>query len=130
MFVEIGRRLFWGYPRPAPSRGIVQWSAMSERLAAITGASAGLGTVFARKLAAQGYDLLLIARRRDRLDQLAGELTRAHGIAAGVCAADLATQEGIDAVASRLASDADLNVLVNNAGFGTRGRFHQIDVAG
>jgi short-subunit dehydrogenase len=103
---------------------------MSKRIAAITGASAGLGTVFARKLAAQGYDLLLIARRRDRLEQLAGELARAHGIAADVCAADLATEEGIDAVAARLASESELNLLVNNAGFGTRGRFHEIEVAG
>jgi short-subunit dehydrogenase len=102
---------------------------MSKRMAAITGASAGLGTVFARKLAAQGYDLLLIARRRDRLEQLAGELSRAHGVAADVCAADLAAEEGIDAVAARLASEDGLHLLVNNAGFGTRGRFHEIDAA-
>jgi short-subunit dehydrogenase len=103
---------------------------MSERLAAITGASAGLGAVFARKLAAQGYDLLLIARRHGRLEQLARELARAHGVAADVCAADLATDEGIDAVAARLAAEARLYLLINNAGFGTKGRFHEIDVEG
>jgi short-subunit dehydrogenase len=103
---------------------------MSNRIAAITGASAGLGAVFARKLAAQGYDLLLIARRRERLQQLAAELTRAHGIAAEVHDADLATEEGILSTTARLAVEQRLHLLVNNAGFGTKGRFHEIDVEG
>lgn len=96
---------------------------MSDRIAAITGASAGLGSVFARKLAAQGYDLLLIARRLDRLEQLAGELNRAHGVAAEPLAADLSNTADIDRVAARLASEPRLALLVNNAGFGTKGRF-------
>src|SRR5689334_4316914 len=98
---------------------------MPNRIAAITGASAGLGVVFARQLAARGYDLLLIARRRDRMEQLAEELSRAHGIHADICAADLAAEEGIAAVAARLAVEPRLHLLVNNAGFGTRGRFHE-----
>ena len=98
---------------------------MANRIAAITGASAGLGAVFARKLAAQGYDLLLIARRRDRLDELASELTRAHGIAAESMVADLANLDDIDRVAGRLAGEPRLALLVNNAGFGTRGRYYE-----
>jgi len=103
---------------------------MPNRIAAITGASAGLGTVFARKLAAQGYDLLLIARRRERLEKLARELTHSHGIAVEVCAADLADEAGITAAAARLSVEQRLHLLINNAGFGTVGRFHEIDVEG
>jgi short-subunit dehydrogenase len=96
---------------------------MKRPIAAITGASAGLGAIFARKLAAQGYDLLLIARRRDRLEELSAELGRAHGVAAESMTADLARLEDIDKVAARLASEPRLTLLVNNAGFGTKGRF-------
>jgi short-subunit dehydrogenase len=102
---------------------------MSNRLAAITGASAGLGTVFARKLAGQGYDLLLIARRGDRLQMLADDLSRPHGIAAAVHEADLSTEDGIASTAARLAAEERLHLLVNNAGFGTVGRFHELDAA-
>src|SRR4051812_6901352 len=101
---------------------------MANRIAAITGASAGLGTVFARKLAAQGYDLLLIARRRERLEKLARELAHSHGIAAEICVADLADEDGITAAAARLAVEQRLHLLINNAGFGTVGRFHEIGV--
>ena len=92
-------------------------------MAAITGASAGLGTVFARKLAAGGYDLLLIARRADRLRQVAEEVSRAHGVEAQTMTADLSRLDEIDAVAARLTGEARLALLVNNAGFGTKGRF-------
>jgi uncharacterized protein len=95
--------------------------AMSRPLAAVTGASAGLGAVFARKLAARGYDLLLIARRRDRLEQLAAELP----VAAEPFPADLAVPEEIERVAQRLSGDPRLDLLVNNAGFGTRGRIFE-----
>src|SRR4051794_14709551 len=98
---------------------------MPNRIAAITGASAGLGSVFARKLAARGYDLLLIARRRDRLDQLAAELTRTHGVAAEVLPAALGRLEEIDAGGARLAAEPRLELLINNAGFGTKGRFYE-----
>jgi short-subunit dehydrogenase len=98
---------------------------MANRIAAITGASAGLGSVFARKLAAQGYDLLLIARRLERLQQLAADLGRSHGIAAEPLAADLARPGEIEAVAARLQAEPRLALLVNNAGFGTKGRFYE-----
>jgi short-subunit dehydrogenase len=101
---------------------------MPNRIAAITGASAGFGSVFARKLAARGYDLILIARRRDRLQQLAAELSSAHGIAAEPLVADLANLDDIEALAARLAAEPRLSLLVNNAGFGTRGLFHETPV--
>ena len=96
---------------------------MSRPLAAVTGASAGIGSVFARKLAARGYDLLLIARRRERMEALSAELGRSDGAACESLAADLATPEDIERVAERIAGEPRLAMLVNNAGFGTKGRF-------
>jgi short-subunit dehydrogenase len=98
---------------------------MTESLAAITGASAGIGSVFARKLAAQGYDLLLIARRGDRLEQLKAEMERAHHIHVEACIADLSAAEDMDRIAARLAAEPRLDLLVNNAGFGVKGRFYE-----
>ena len=73
---------------------------MPKSLAAITGASSGIGEVFARKLAARGYDLLLIARRRERLDSLGSGLAQTHAIHAESLEADLTTQEGMERVAA------------------------------
>jgi short-subunit dehydrogenase len=103
---------------------------MPNRIAAITGASAGLGSVFARKLAQQGYDLLLIARRLDRLEALAAELSKTHGVATECFAADLADPAGIARVAARLESEPRLGLLVNNARFGTKGRFWETPLEG
>ena len=97
---------------------------MSNGIAAVTGASSGIGEVFARKLAGRGYRLLLTARRKERLDQLAAELGGGHE----TLAADLSTLEGIERVAERLRGEDQLTLLVNNAGFGTKGRFHQADL--
>jgi uncharacterized protein len=91
-------------------------------LVAITGASSGLGETFARRLA-PGHDLLLIARRKDRLDALAAELTSQSGAKVEVIEADLTNEQDLARVAERLGSDHRLALLVNNAGFGTRGRF-------
>jgi uncharacterized protein len=101
-----------------------------RKLAAITGASAGIGTAFARKLAARGYDLLLIARRGDRLRSLAGELSDAHHVKADVLVADLAEPAGLERAAERIQGAANLELLVNNAGFGLHGLFFESDVAG
>jgi hypothetical protein len=99
-------------------------------LAAITGASAGIGTVFARKLAARGYDLLLIARREDRLRSLASELAESYRVAADFMTADLANDADLERVAARIQQEPRLRLLVNNAGFGTRGFFFEADVRG
>lgn len=100
---------------------------MGRTLAVITGASSGLGVVFARKLAAD-YDLLLVARRKERLEALAAELTAEYGCAADVLAADLTDEKDLAAVANRIAAEQSLALLVNNAGFGARGVFWESDV--
>src|SRR5208282_4741469 len=99
---------------------------LAERpLAAITGASSGIGATFARKLAPD-HDLLLIARRLDRLKQLADELADQHGAHAECFEADLTQERDLAAVAEKLAAER-LVLLINNAGFGTSGRFWEAD---
>lgn len=89
------------------------------RTAWITGASAGLGAEFARALAARGYALVLIARRLDRLHDLAAALP---GAAVDCVAADLTDEPALHLLAARLAEETP-DLLINNAGFGTRGDF-------
>jgi len=84
----------------------------SGRLALVTGASSGIGRAFARRLGAQGYDLVVVARRHERLAELAAELP---GVKVRPLVADLGTDEGVQAVASLCARE-DLAMLVNNAG--------------
>jgi uncharacterized protein len=96
-------------------------------LALITGASSGIGAVFASSLAARGYDLVLVARRKDRLEELARSLAP-HGTVAEALEADLATDDGIAVVEQRIHVARNLDLLVNNAGFGTRGKFFSADV--
>jgi short-subunit dehydrogenase len=98
-----------------------------RRLAVVTGASAGIGAAFAERLARDAYDLVLVARRRDRLDALAERLVRAHGRRVEVLVADLGSPEGVRAVEARIASEPALELVVNNAGFGTNGSFSDLD---
>lgn len=97
--------------------------------ALVTGASAGLGAEFARQLAARGADLVLVARREDRLRSLADEL-RPTGRTVTVIAADLAAPDAASQLAVELADRGiSIATLVNNAGFGTRNRFENEDAA-
>ena len=100
------------------------------RTALVTGASSGIGAVYARRLASGGYDLVLVARRIERLEQLADELETSHGVEAEVLAADLTEDADLRKVEERITRAGDLEFLVNNAGFGTRGLFFQVDAKG
>lgn len=102
----------------------------SERpVALVTGASAGLGAAFARALGRRGYDLILVARRRERLEALAEELAKA-GATAEVWPADLTDAAALAGVEERIRRHDRLAMLVNNAGFGLDGLFHESDLSG
>src|SRR5665213_1838246 len=95
-------------------------------LAVITGASSGIGEAFARQLGARGYDLLLIARREDRLRALAAEIMAAQRVAVDVMTSDLVTDEDRARVAERIRGAVNFALLVNNAGVGmTPGLFYK-----
>lgn len=96
--------------------------------ALVTGASSGAGAEFARQLAAAGYDLILTARRQEKLAEVAGELSATYGVRTTIVAADLARAEDITHLAHLIAARNDIVVLVNNAGFGTNGNFAEIDI--
>jgi len=95
-------------------------------VALITGASSGIGAVFARKLAARGYDLILLARREDRLRTLAAALP----VKVETVTADLSREEGIARAERAIRECPHLELLVNNAGFGSGGRFWEADIEG
>ncbi len=99
------------------------------KTAVITGASAGLGRDFARLFAADGVDVVLVARRRDRLESLAKELTEAHGVAAHVIAADLSEPQAPQRIFDQVQGQGiEVEYLINNAGFGTNGPFVELDL--
>ena len=97
------------------------------RRALVTGASTGLGAVFATALAGQQYDLIIVARNRERLNALAERLRHSYGIAVEVVVADLTQAVALRTVEERVAEDQALELLVNNAGFGTIGPFASLD---
>ncbi len=97
--------------------------------ALITGASSGIGAVYARRLAARGHDLVIVARATDRLNALATELRNAHGVAIEVITADLIDGAQLEPVLKRLRSDPPIDILVNNAGAGLIGDFATADPA-
>lgn len=91
--------------------------------ALVTGASSGIGEAMVELLAAQNIPTIVVARRRDRLDELA-----ARHSCVTVLAADLTTSDGLSAVVERVANNADpIDLVVNNAGFGTSGAFFELD---
>jgi short-subunit dehydrogenase len=97
--------------------------------ALITGASSGIGAVYADRLARAGYDLILVARRADRLRTLARELTDRTGRSVETIAADLTHPADLAGVETVLRSDASITLLVNNAGVGATAPLLQSDIA-
>lgn len=95
--------------------------------ALVTGASSGIGVAYAERLAREGYDLVLVARRRERLDELAGRLRKHNGIQADVISADLTDPQGLAKVETSVGSDEALTLLINNAGFAGYQPFVSID---
>jgi short-subunit dehydrogenase len=88
----------------------------SRKTAVVTGASSGIGAVYADRLAARGYDLILVARRADRLEALSAQLSKAHGAKVEVITADLEKDADLARVEKVLAANPAVSVLVNNAG--------------
>jgi short-subunit dehydrogenase len=98
-------------------------------VAVVTGASSGIGEEFARQLASRGYDLVLVARRVDRLTDLSERIRKTHEVECVAFGADLANPEARDHLCMALAPEKErIEVLVNNAGFGTHGFFRETDL--
>lgn len=97
----------------------------SRKVALITGASSGIGAVYADRLAARGYDLILVARRADRLEALCTQVSTAHGIKAEAVVADLSKDEDLARIEAILSTNKDVRVLVNNAGIARLGPIAQ-----
>jgi short-subunit dehydrogenase len=98
--------------------------------ALVTGASSGIGAVFAKELARRGANLVLVARSQDKLTELANELSTEFGVTADVAVADLAQPDATTKLADNLnARDLQIDILVNNAGFGLFAPLHEADPA-
>ena len=97
--------------------------------ALITGASSGIGATYARRLAARGYDLILVARDTARLEQLAELLIQQHGIQVKVLTADLTAEPDVQRVEAELVNNAQITLLLNNAGMSVEGEFLEADIS-
>jgi short-subunit dehydrogenase len=104
-------------------------SSSDRPTALITGASSGLGAEYARQLAARGYDLVLVARRRNKLEAVASEIRERHKVRVDVQTADLSDEVAIDTAAGMARQLPSLAMLVNNAGFGTTSTIAEADTA-
>ena len=98
---------------------MTQQANINRGTAVITGASTGMGAIYAGRLARMGYDLIIVARNHNRLKQLAGHITTDSGRSVEAIAADLADTAQLAALEEKLRQDASITLLVNNAGVGT-----------
>ncbi|MDC0852802.1 SDR family NAD(P)-dependent oxidoreductase, partial [Planctomycetota bacterium] len=97
---------------------------MKRPIALITGASSGIGLSFSRELATRGYDLILVARREERLKSVAADLSHQYGVECRIEVVDLANPDAVKPLVDRLLSDGlEIEVLINNAGYGLSGSF-------
>ncbi|WEI17212.1 SDR family oxidoreductase [Acinetobacter proteolyticus] len=96
--------------------------------ALVTGASSGIGAVYADRLAKRGYDLILVARDQSRLEQIAQKIQQQYGVQVEVMAVDLSKNEDVISIENRLKSDPQINLLVNNAGISVSGQFLEQDL--
>lgn len=103
-------------------------SNQNQGVAVVTGASAGIGKVYADRFAKRGYDLLLVARRKDRLDALSKELQQKYGVKVDTVVADLTNHEDLAKVGAIIGSNERVSVLVNNAGTAVVGPSAQIPI--
>ncbi|MCZ6597196.1 MAG: SDR family oxidoreductase [Planctomycetota bacterium] len=101
---------------------------MSRERALVTGASSGIGAAFAERLAGDGWNLVLVARREERLRELAARLGDGNGIDVEVLRADLTDPDELRSVEERLAAEPAIDMLVNNAGIMSYGRFRKMDL--
>jgi len=95
--------------------------------ALVTGASSGIGAAFAERLAHDGYDVVIVARRRERLEAHAKQLQASHNVEIDVIVADLSKSDDLHSVEKRIAEETHLEMLVNNAGFGGYRAFIELD---
>ncbi|ANI55836.1 SDR family NAD(P)-dependent oxidoreductase [Pseudomonas sp. DR 5-09] len=102
-------------------------SPKSQGTALVTGASSGIGAVYAERLAARGFDLLLVARDQERLESAAIKLRDAHGVQVEVLKADLTKKDDVIKLEQRLRSDSSITLLVNNAGVASNGLLANAD---
>ncbi|MGE8154681.1 SDR family NAD(P)-dependent oxidoreductase [Pseudomonas vancouverensis] len=102
-------------------------SVQSKGTALVTGASSGIGAIYAERLAARGFDLLLVARDLGRLETAASKLRAEHGVQVEVLKADLTRKEDVLKIEQRLRSDASISLLLNNAGVAAEGQLAKAD---
>ncbi|MBU9831183.1 SDR family oxidoreductase [Rahnella sp. FC061912-K] len=96
---------------------------MTKSSVLITGASTGIGSVYAERFARRGHNLVLVARDKEKLDTLAVRLRQEHGVAVDILPADLTQPDALAAVETRLRDDAQIGILINNAGIAQSGGF-------
>jgi uncharacterized protein len=120
--------LFYAIQRRNRVMHAQSWQQSRPGTALVTGASSGIGAAFARALAREGYDLVLLARREARLKALAAEIISEHPVEVEVLTADLSDPQQVERAAVRIAEIRDLDILVNNAGFGLGGDYAELGI--